>query len=36
MTGIMASKPTSTIKGKSKVNGPQKPKEKSKNPNGPV
>ena len=36
MIGIIASKHMGTVKGKSKVNGPQKPKEKSKNPNGPV
>ena len=43
MTRIIASKPTSTTKGKSKVNGPWKPKKRrKKNPlglviaNGPI
>ena len=36
MTEIMTSKPTGTIKDKSKVNEPWKPKERSKKPNEPT
>ena len=34
MKGIMANKPTGTIRGKSKVNEPWKPKKRSKKPMG--
>ena len=36
MIGIIASKHMGTVKGKSKVNEPRKPKERRKKPNGPT
>ena len=36
MVGIMSCKPMGIVKGKSKVNGPWKPKERDKKPNGPT